>query len=266
MITYLASYPRSGNSMLRIIFKEAFGLMTGSVYKELSDNPLGRLVGSVGNRLISDGWPIAKPSLVESAEQYFMKTHQHPEDNLPAIVLARDPRASIVSYWHLYHQKYPLINIIKGNCPWGAWDTFYKAWRPLSRPNTLFLRYEDMIIDPKKAIATIAEFIGLTPIKEWTNDFSRFQAIEPTFFRAGNNKANISELSHELEELILSRCRSTMIELGYGGGTDRLGVTIAEGEDPRVLVEADEATTIITNFDLPAGGAFLHFNDPQNKN
>ena len=85
MITYLASYPRSGNSMLRIIFKEAFGLMTGSVYKELSDNPLGRLVGSVGNRLISDGWPIAKPSLVESAEQYFMKTHQHPEDNLPAI-------------------------------------------------------------------------------------------------------------------------------------------------------------------------------------
>ena len=219
MITWLSSYPRSGNTMLRIFFKEVFGLLTQSKYPELSRSPLGKFVGSAGSRLISGGWSEAKPRLVASAEQHFIKTHEHPEDDQCAIVIVRDPRATIVSYWHYLNelggQSISLEAVANGLCAYGEWTAFYDAWQPQNRANTLLLRYEELLADPTKCIEKISGFTGLKPSGQWNGEISRFQAIDPQFFRVGNNQANISELSPQLEEFILSRCEPMMTKLGY---------------------------------------------------
>lgn len=37
MIVWLASYPRSGNTFLRVLFRHVFGIETYSVYNDLLD-------------------------------------------------------------------------------------------------------------------------------------------------------------------------------------------------------------------------------------
>jgi hypothetical protein len=39
VILWIASYPRSGNSFLRVVLKAAFGLPSDSLYAEKSDVP-----------------------------------------------------------------------------------------------------------------------------------------------------------------------------------------------------------------------------------
>lgn len=194
-------------------------MLTQSKYPELSRSPLGKFVGSAGSRLIIGGWSEAKPRLVASAEQHFVKTHEHPEDDQSAIVIVRDPRATIVSYWHFLNeisgQSISLEAVAKGLCACGDWSAFYSAWQPEKRANTLLLRYEELLTDPTKGIEKISGFTGLKPSGQWSGEISRFQAVDPVFFRAGNNQANISELSPQLEEFILTRCEPMMAKLGY---------------------------------------------------
>lgn len=164
-------------------------------------------------------WREARPRCVAATEHYFVKTHDHPEGDQPTIVIVRDPRAVIVSYWH-YFNKIELDNIsleavANGLCHYGEWAAFYAAWQPQNRANTLLLRYEELLTDPTKGIEKISGFTGLKPSGQWNGEISRFQAMDPVFFRVGNNRANISELSPQLEELILSRCAPMMAKLGY---------------------------------------------------
>lgn len=211
MITYLASYPRSGNTMLRYILQDVFGTQTYSKYAE------GNKKSSLAEN--EEEWREARPRCVAATEHYFVKTHDHPEGDQPAIVIVRDPRAVIVSYWH-YFNKIELDNVsleavANGLCHYGEWAAFYAAWQPQNRANTLLLRYEDLLVDPDRCIDKIAGFTSLTPVGKWSNNFSEMNALDPDFFRAGNNQANISEISTQQEEYILSRFGPMMAKLGY---------------------------------------------------
>ena len=154
-----------------------------------------------------------------ATEHYFTKTHEYPEDDERAIVIVRDPRATIVSYWHYLNviegQSISLDAVARGLCAFGDWNAFYSAWQPQCRANTLLLYYEELVTDPTKSIAKISCFTGFKPNNPWDSEFSKFKALDPDFFRAGNNQANISELSTQQEEYILSRFGPMMAKLGY---------------------------------------------------
>ena len=121
-----------------------------------------------------------------------IKTHDLPEDNAQAIHVVRDGRATLDSYFH-YHKKFAfeqpsLTDIIAGACEFGSWSDHYSAWRPRTRPDTLFLRYEELVTKPQEAIALISGFLHVPPTDGRLPTFEELKARLPAFFRRGRNE------------------------------------------------------------------------------
>ena len=103
---WLASYPRSGNTFLRLILNQVFGLRTASVYKAetRSWEVAPGLVEIIGH------YEEVSPSQPRIEAPRIVKTHDGPSDEGPAIYIVRDGRSSIVSYFH-YLRDIELLNI-----------------------------------------------------------------------------------------------------------------------------------------------------------
>src|SRR5262245_13376750 len=164
---WIASYPRSGNTFLRIILQNVFRLPTYSAYNIEGQNfpdPSAEALEEApvlprNWRSLLSGQPEAKMTLI--------KTHDLPPDSAPGIYLIRDGRATIHSYFY-YHKKFAfekpsLTEVIAGACQFGPWSDHYVAWQPRTRPNTLFLRYEDLVARPAEIIPQIARFLATQP-------------------------------------------------------------------------------------------------------
>jgi len=50
--------------------------------------------------------------------------------------------------------------VITGHHPFGTWSDHVSSWYPWARPDTLFLKYEDMLGDLPKVLNDVSEFIG----------------------------------------------------------------------------------------------------------
>ncbi len=202
---WLASYPRSGNTFVRTILKECFDLRAESKYEDkmpgmqAADSFEGSDTHSVEHPLIT-------------------KTHEAPENDDPAIYIIRDGRAAIVSYF--YFNRYfgatvPVEAIIMGAVGYGSWSDHYRAWNPLNRPHTLFLKYEELITETEEAIENIAAFIGVRPVRQFSKTFEDLHKTNRLFFRIGDNDRNIAELTDSQLELFAQHHGKVMQELGY---------------------------------------------------
>src|SRR5947209_9405031 len=145
---WIASYPRSGNTLLRLILAECFELGTKSKYPESSEAVLAFFGGHL------------------AGERYLTKTHDPPEDDNPAIYLIRDGRATIVSYYHYcrdYGLPVSMENVIRGTVGFGSWSGHYDAWNPFKRPQTIVVRYEELAKNMEAPLERIAAFLGIRP-------------------------------------------------------------------------------------------------------
>ena len=196
---WIASYPRSGNTFLRIILENVFRLPSFSLYyvegeehrdpsaEALAEAP--RLPRNWRDSLTND----------ESAPPALIKTHDLPGDSSAAIFIVRDGRAAINSYYH-YHQKFAfeqpsLTEIIAGACQFGSWSDHYWGWRPKTRPKTLLLYYDELVERPEQSIARLAEFLRLAPGQNKLPPFEELQKRLPAFFRRGQNTDYVAEWS-----------------------------------------------------------------------
>lgn len=154
-IIWLASYPRSGNTMLRTILWNCFGLKSASIYpKDLGGNQdLENYVGHIEKS--SNGSITFPPNSLP-----LIKTHEKPLDNNPAIYVVRDGRAASISLWNFYQQQLPLTDIISGNHRFGTWSNHCENWSPQNRPNTLLIKYETMVSDLSAVLNSISEFLN----------------------------------------------------------------------------------------------------------
>lgn len=152
---WLASYPRSGNTLLRTVLWHCFGLRSASIYP----NDLGgrkELEAYVGH--IEHGpdrrirFPLGALPLI--------KTHEPPSDGMPAIYVVRDGRAASVSLWEFYRGRVPLETIIRGEHRFGTWAGHLQAWRPWERQDTLFIKYEDLARDLPPVLEKISAFVN----------------------------------------------------------------------------------------------------------
>lgn len=151
---WLASYPRSGNTFLRIVLHHAFGLKSASVYP----NDLG------GKKALEEfaGHVEHGPDLQARLKQCglpLIKTHELPNDQRPAIYIVRDGRAACVSLWEFFERKVPIETIIAGQHRFGTWADHVKAWTPWDRPDTLFLQYENLRDDLPGTLDTLSHFL-----------------------------------------------------------------------------------------------------------
>jgi hypothetical protein len=156
---WLASFPRSGNTFLRTILWNCFGLFSGSVYP----NDLGGkkdLETRVGHVEYQPGGKLVFP---QGQSPILLKTHEADRDDRPAIYVVRDGRAATVSLWEFYGKRFPLELIINGQHQFGTWEGHVLSWKLWQRPHTLFLRYEEMAADFPRTLKSLASFLQREP-------------------------------------------------------------------------------------------------------
>src|SRR5436189_1321267 len=99
---WIASYPRSGNTFLRIILENVFRMTSYSVYNVEGQNYQDPSAEALEEApFLPRNW---RQSISRTADRKAVpiKTHDRPEDQGPAIYIIRDGRAVIHSYYH-YH-------------------------------------------------------------------------------------------------------------------------------------------------------------------
>lgn len=196
---WIASYPRSGNTFLRIILQNCFGLPSYSIYRVEGDPHPDPSADALDNApVLPTNW---RERLDDSKDlpPVLLKTHDPPADTAAAIFIARDGRAAIHSYYH-YHKKFAfeqptMTEIIAGACQFGSWSQHYWAWRPKLRPRTLLLHYDELVAHPETVIPRLASFLNLPATAATLPEFQELQRRSPAFFRRGRNTDFLTEWS-----------------------------------------------------------------------
>jgi cephalosporin hydroxylase len=224
MIVWLASYPRSGNTFVRMTIKEAYGLDSFSVHEDSSFEDLG-IVDVVGHRDMQD---VSLDELEKDSSVYFVKTHFLPgQDEYPCIYIVRDGRDALVSYAHFRSEldglDAPLSEILKdlvyGESPFGSWGEHIQAWTARNG-KTIILKYDAMKADPFTILDRAIKELGLPLTKladrKKSLDFGNLHLRAPAFFRSGNNDQWKSEMPLDLQKVFWRKNGSAMIQLSYG--------------------------------------------------
>lgn len=152
---WIASFPRSGNTFLRLLLRHCLGLRSGSIYaNDLGESQsLKDLIGHVEHD---------PPGTLrfQPGEPKLVKTHDLCKDDRKAIYIVRDGRAAAVSLWRFFHGKYSLRDVVTGKTEFGLWQDHVESWDPVNRPNTLFLRHEEVNANPLATVDALADFLG----------------------------------------------------------------------------------------------------------
>jgi hypothetical protein len=215
MIVWLASFPRSGNTFLRILLSRIHGATTTTVYD----------IDGVADRLGEDlvGYA-ARPGSFEamraSEAVHFVKTHRQRDADVDAadraICLVRDGRDCLVSWARMLSEDDPaqfepqLRKMIErqGEAGTGSWGSNVLSWLQPPVPLRAVLRYEDLISDP--AGSTIRLMHQLVPDMlprpaVLAPSFAELRQGDGKFFRRGIVGSHRDEMPEALHELFWSR-------------------------------------------------------------
>jgi hypothetical protein len=240
MVVWIASYPRSGNTLVRMLFRYGFGLSTYSIF----DDPMLVREGSattVGHLPL----PGDPEELAGGKELYLVKTHRL-EDAAsphPAIYIARDGRDALVSCAH-YQLRYGgsrLVRRVLERLPrslrdaafrralarmiddvrFGGWSRNVGTWHARGSP-TVTVRYEDLLRAPLEVLRAACTEIGVDA-RGPSSDLPSFQSLSerwPGMFRRGVAGAWRDEMPDDMHEAFWRRHSDGMRLLGYArGGT-----------------------------------------------
>jgi Sulfotransferase domain len=245
VIVWLASYPRSGNTFLRMLLFSLYGWKTYAGY----DPVLASLEASeaVGHAVLRG--PLE--TLEADHRVHFVKTHDLPRDDRPAIYLVRDGRDALVSFAR-YRQSFPqslpptrravralrhvvsggdnfdtvLRGLIEGRRPFGGWGRNVLAWTDRrQRGRTFPMRYEDLRGDPQGWVQRALEAVGVRAEARQgaaPPDFAALQARWPEFFRKGRAGSWREEMRQALHELFWAHHAEAMLRFGYRRDVDSI--------------------------------------------
>lgn len=197
-ILWLASYPKSGNTWLRLFMENLFRNATRPVpinelnvvkygdsaypiYEQVAGRPLAGASDADFNMLRE---PVQR-YLASRPETTFVKTHNallrhegqplvYLEHTVGAVYLLRNPFDLTVSFADhfrishddaiealaspFHHTKTTPAAIYQ---LLGGWTNHYRSWFGVENFNPLFIRYEDMIRDPVKSFGRFMRYLGL---------------------------------------------------------------------------------------------------------
>ena len=165
-VTILASYPRSGNTLLRTLLERVTGVVTGADTRP--DRPMSKSLALQYN-LVGEG--VTQGVRV-------VKTHYPERQGYPvhsgrkAIVLIRNPYDAIDSYWNfnltnthtetvtdeIYTRFAEMFDNLAVN-ELGTWMRFYYYWWQHVDIPVLWVRFEDLILNTEQEMARIISFL-----------------------------------------------------------------------------------------------------------
>ena len=243
MIVWLASYPRSGNTLLREILWQTMGLRSTSDDK-LNIPVSGSFREAAGDVEYAGTWEDFYQRAAASAERHLIKTHRPPRDGAKAIYVVRDGRSSCDSYFHYQKSYFPaahttLADVIVGDVAFGDWSAHYAAWD--TRANTWVVRFENLVSAGPDLLARIAEFVGYRgEIRAWQNPMAQLHKHDPAFFRRGDAKWQAPTHWTPGVNALFWACHGPLMErLGYGQTTAEVGAeALAVATELSALIKA----------------------------
>lgn len=154
---FIASYPRSGNTLTRTILWHCFGLRSASIYpNDLGNNKA--LEDKVGHIEHVNGQMVFPAGVSHRP----IKTHEHDRYvGFPAIYIVWDGRAACSSLFKFSNGSMPMDVIIRGEHMFGSWARHLVSWQPETRQGTLFLRFESIIEDISRTVEELSDFLKL---------------------------------------------------------------------------------------------------------
>jgi Sulfotransferase domain len=208
-ITWLASYPKSGNTWLRAIVDrivrperpfdlnalgETAPAFSGLTERFIADHGAEVPVSAPGE--VRRYWAATQHAICSSStREIFLKTHNiaakldcgyFPDPNLTqsVIYIVRDPRDVALSF--AYHYRYPLGLAVAALCSSStfnfkphligrtellmSWGEHVDSWTSLKRFPLLVLRYEDLLANAETGVCRIAGFLGEQVSEEQVKD------------------------------------------------------------------------------------------------
>ena len=225
MISWIASYPKSGNTFIRSFLASYLFSDTGKFDFDLLYNILQfpslkfSKTDLFSKKDAAQNW-IYNQNFFFNNKDTFLKTHNtliefegykftSPKQTKGAIYIVRDPRNVVLSMSHHYSLTYEesfekminneasllekTFNNDHSNFTFlGSWSNHYKSWRDNNEFKVLFLKYEDFEENAEKEFKKILSFIyELKNEKFIINDEKFSNALKSTNFTNLKNKENI---------------------------------------------------------------------------
>lgn len=203
-----------------MVLEHNLGYHTCSLYREHDDDRIE----------LADLWALTAPSLVRQAvdadaDVHFLKTHELPgSDTSPTIYVVRDGRDAVVSFAHylidFVNPEAQYAETLRGlvELPdwYGGWSQNVESWT--RRPNTVLVKYEDLVADPIGVTREAVARFGLLPEDREVDhapDFVALHQQSPRFFRQGKVGGWKREMDPDLEQRFWQQHGRMMDELGY---------------------------------------------------
>jgi hypothetical protein len=105
-------------------------------------------------------------------------------DDSRAIYVIRNGKDACLSLWRFYDKTIPLLSVVRGEHRFGTWANHVESWRPWERPNTLFLKYEDLVGDLPTTLHLLSNFIERPIVKSEMPDRNTIAAADGRWVRA----------------------------------------------------------------------------------
>jgi hypothetical protein len=227
---WLASFPRSGNTFLRIVLHEVYGVASSTYHKEMA-------------------YPVdSRYEAYAAVKTHLLPSELTPSDPaIPAVYIVRDGRDTLVSIAHHrsdlvapgsdYYANLKEAILAQGGSFFGGWSRNVSEW--LKRAS-LVIRFEDLIADPIASCERLRPFLDLpSPRREKLPTFEDLKTRElppygvgrergvaeeemrrrqARFFRKGTASAWKDEMPEDLQGLFWKLHGPTMKRLGYPRG------------------------------------------------
>jgi hypothetical protein len=241
MIVWLASYPRSGNSLLRTVLKQTMDL---GVYSD-EVNVIDFTVTAKKNfedLSFKGSWEPFYHQARDSKDIFLIRTHLPPRDNQSVIYVVRDGRAATESY-AAYHRTFSpnskfcpsLLELMLGDDYYGDWSSHYRMWNSRKESDLLLVQFEELVNPDTVLLERLKAFVGFEgEVNLFKNPMEKLHLENPDFFRSGQVTWRRSpQWTEELESLFISLHGDLLLKLGY--------ITCSEYE---VALEKNDAMTM----------------------
>lgn len=220
MIIWLASYPKSGNTLVRSMISAYFfskdGIYNFDLIKNIKQFPKIGLFQKIGINIKDDKEVIknyikVQNTFITKNSLQFLKTHsylfnfenKYPftdlKNSLGVIYIVRDPRNiinSFAKFWNTPQEKIAEIMIndlyMGGDFAsekiedrtkvWtGTWSSNFQSWKSFKfQERYLLVKYEDLIANPEKVFLKILEFIYQLNKKKFNLNKSKLNNVIKT--------------------------------------------------------------------------------------
>jgi len=248
MIIWLASYPKSGNTLLRSILSTYFYSSDGNFKFEYLDKisqfPLTNHFMSLGvdvnnYKQVFKNF-INAQNLInqETGKVKFLKTHSSLckmyecnftdfKNTLGAIYIVRDPRNVVSSFAHHYNltideatetmldnSRFMEKTVKNSKVFLGSWKFNYNSWKSIENKNNyMLIKYEDLIAKKKTVLLRIFKFLDLLGLKSKLDMVKLNKVIKTTKFENMKSKEEQETFSEATIDLKTGK-RRTFFNLG----------------------------------------------------